>query len=63
MPADKSRSRAAAWRAHDLSQLEHFASLSLAAKMRAVEGMAEVARRLVRMRECGELKPVRARRR
>ncbi|MBI2921419.1 MAG: hypothetical protein HYY18_10090 [Planctomycetes bacterium] len=49
---------AAAWRAHNLSQLEYFASLSLAAKMRAVEGMADVVRRLTEMRERGELKPV-----
>lgn len=64
MPIKRTSSRAAAaWRAHNLSQLEYFASLSLAAKMRAVEGMADVVRRLTEMREKGEFKPASRRRR
>lgn len=53
----KPSNAAAAWRAHNLSQLEYFASLSLAEKMRAVEGMADVVRRLTAMRRMGALKP------
>lgn len=39
-----------AWRAHNLSQLLYFRSLSLREKLEAVEGMAEVVRLLERMR-------------
>ncbi len=39
-----------AWRAHNLSQLLYFRSLSLREKFEAVEGMAEVVRLLERMR-------------
>lgn len=42
--------RARAWQAHNLSQLMYFRSLSLRAKLEAVEGMAEVVRLLERMR-------------
>jgi hypothetical protein len=51
--ADKS---AAAWREHRLSQLQHFRSLSLRSKMQAVEGMADVVRRLADMRRLGKLR-------
>jgi hypothetical protein len=39
-----------AWRAHNLSQLLYFQSLSLREKFEAVEGMAEIVRLLERMR-------------
>lgn len=39
-----------AWRAHNLSQLLYFRSLSLREKLEAVEGMTEVVRLLERMR-------------
>jgi hypothetical protein len=45
-----SRTKRAAWRAHNLSQLLYFRSLSLREKLEAVEGMAEVVRLLERMR-------------
>jgi hypothetical protein len=48
---------AAAWREHNLAQLQYFSSLSLRAKLRAVEGMADVVRRLEHMRRSGKLKP------
>jgi hypothetical protein len=44
-----------AWREHNLSQLRYFASLSLRAKLQAVEGMADVVRRLEQMRRDGKL--------
>ncbi|MGZ8153888.1 MAG: hypothetical protein ACXW12_14965 [Burkholderiales bacterium] len=44
-----------AWEEHNLAQLEHFRSLSLREKLEAVEGMADVVRRLHEMRERGEL--------
>ena len=47
---------AAAWRHHRLSQLRHFKSLSLRTKMQAVEGMADVLRRLADMRRLGKLR-------
>jgi hypothetical protein len=34
------------WLAHNLSQLRYFRSLSLREKMQAVEGMADIVRRL-----------------
>jgi len=63
MPAKKSPKAAAearAWREHNLSQLRHFQSLSLRAKMKAVQGMADVVRHLQQMREHGEFKPATA---
>jgi len=51
---DKASAEAArteeAWRAHNLSQLLYFRSLSLREKVEAIEGMAEVVRLLERMR-------------
>ena len=44
----------AAWREHSLSQLRYFHSLSLRAKLEAVQGMAVVIRRFREMRERGE---------
>jgi hypothetical protein len=46
----------AAWRQHNLVQLKYFASLSLRAKLLAVEGMADVVRRLAQMRRDGKLR-------
>lgn len=53
---ESSRKRAAAWRQHRQSQLLHFKSLSLRTKMQAVEGMADVLRRLGEMRRLGKLR-------
>lgn len=44
----------AAWEAHNVSQLAYFRSLSLREKMHAVQGMADVVRRLDEMRARGE---------
>lgn len=44
-----------AWEEHNLSQLEYFRSLTLREKLEAVEGMADVVRRLQEMRARGEL--------
>ena len=44
----------AAWREHNVSQLRYFRSLSLRAKLEAVQGMAGVIRRFREMRERGE---------
>ena len=38
------------WRAHNVSQLLYFRSLTLREKLEAVEGMADVVRLLERMR-------------
>jgi hypothetical protein len=49
--ADPQGARAAeAWRAHNLSQLLYFRSLSLREKLEAVEGMTDIVRLLERMR-------------
>lgn len=45
----------AAWREHNLAQLQHFRSLSLRARLAAVEGMADVIRRFEQMRRDGKL--------
>jgi len=45
-----------AWKNHNLSQLEYFRSLTLREKLEAMQGMADVARRLLEMRRRGELK-------
>ena len=58
----KVAAEARAWEEHNLSQLRHFQSLSLRAKMKAVQGMADVVRRLQQMRANGELKPATGRR-
>lgn len=49
-PDDESSAQARAWQAHNLSQLLYFRSLSLRAKLEAVEGMADVVRLLEQMR-------------
>lgn len=59
--AADARRRAAAWKEHNLSQLRHFASLPLPEKMRAVEGMADVVRRLLELRGRGRSKRTTAR--
>ena len=57
MSAESDRSmQRAAWRAHNLSQLLYFRSLSLREKLEAVEGMAEVVRLLERMRAAEKTK-------
>ena len=43
----------AAWREHNLSQLRYFHSLSLRAKLEAVQDMADVIRRFREMRAQG----------
>jgi len=43
----------AAWRAHELSQLRYFRSLSLRQKLEAVQGMADVLRLFKEMRQQG----------
>jgi len=45
-----------AWREHSLSQLRYFRSLSLRARMEAVQGMADVIRRFEEMRRQGKLR-------
>src|SRR5688500_9851362 len=45
-----------AWEEHNLSQLKYFQSLSLREKLAAIQGMADVTRRLRGMRTRGELK-------
>jgi hypothetical protein len=55
--SDSSTKRAReSWRAHNLSQLLYFRSLSLREKLEAVEGMAEVVRLLERMRAAEKTK-------
>lgn len=49
----KSGSQSSAWDEHNLSQLRYFRSLSLRSKMNAVEGMANLVRRLQKMKEQG----------
>lgn len=44
-----------AWREHELSQLKYFNSLSLRAKLQAVEGMADVVRRFEQLRAEGKI--------
>jgi len=44
------------WRAHELSQLRRFRALSLRQKLEAVEGMADVVRRLDQMRREGKFR-------
>lgn len=43
----------AAWAAHNLSQLRYFQSLSLRAKLEAVQGMADIVRRFQALRREG----------
>lgn len=45
-----------AWREHELAQLRQFRSLTLRARLEAVEGMADVIRRLETMRREGKLR-------
>jgi len=49
----RERDERAAWAAHNLSQLRFFRSLSLRAKLEAVQGMADVVRRFREMRRQG----------
>jgi hypothetical protein len=49
-----------AWREHELSQLKYFNSLSLRAKLQAVEGMADVVRRFRQLRAEGKIHSVAA---
>lgn len=43
-----------AWREHNLSQLRYFRSLSLRARLEAVQGMADVIRRFEELRRQGK---------
>ena len=45
-----------AWEEHNLAQLRYFRSLSLHEKLDAVQGMADVVRRLREMRAQGDLR-------
>jgi len=53
MTDDIPRDPNAAWIEHNLSQLRYFRSLSLRAKLEAVQGMADVVRRFRQMRAEG----------
>jgi len=44
----------AAWREHNLAQLRYFRSLSLRARLEAVQGMADVVRRFEEMHRQGK---------
>ena len=50
-------SKEEAWRDHNLSQLRYFRSLSLREKFLAIEGMADVIRRLEEARASGAHQP------
>jgi hypothetical protein len=52
----KLASESVGWRAHELSQLRRFRALSLRQKLEAVEGMADVVRRLDQMRREGKFR-------
>jgi hypothetical protein len=54
---EKTPEQEAAWREHNLAQLRYFSSLSLRARLEAVEGMADVVRRFEEMRRQGKLQP------
>jgi hypothetical protein len=45
-----------AWREHNLAQLRYFRSLSLRARMQAVQGMADVIRRFEELRRQGKFR-------
>ncbi len=47
---------ATAWHEHNISQLRHFRSLSLRARLEAVQGMADVVRHFRQMRVEGRFK-------
>jgi hypothetical protein len=60
MPADNqtvARLAERGWDEHNLSQLRYFRSLSLREKLQAVEGMADVVRRLQQIRAQGGFEP------
>jgi hypothetical protein len=44
------------WREHNLAQLRYFRSLSLRARIEAVQGMADVIRRFEEMRRQGKFR-------
>jgi len=52
--------QAAAWNAHNLSQLRYFSSLSLRTKLEAVQGMADTIRHFNLMRAQGKFRRLRA---
>jgi hypothetical protein len=52
---DTEEHRRRAWDENNLEQLLYFGSLTLREKLRAVEGMCDVVRRLSEMRARGEL--------
>jgi hypothetical protein len=54
LPGSTSESKG--WRAHELSQLRRFRALPLRRKLEAVEGMADVVRRLDEMRREGQFR-------
>jgi hypothetical protein len=53
---DKPSDPELAWREHNLAQLRYFRSLSLRARMEAVQGMADVIRRFEAMRRQGKFR-------
>jgi CRISPR-associated endonuclease/helicase Cas3 len=53
---ERTREEQRSWEEHDRAQLRQFRAMSLCEKLKAVEGMADVVRRLEEMRERGELK-------
>ena len=52
-PGHMPRDTSSAWIEHNISQLRYFRSLSLRAKLEAVEGMADIVRRFRQMRANG----------
>ncbi len=53
MTDDTPGDQTSAWIEHNISQLRYFRSLSLRAKLEAVQGMADVVRRFRQMRVDG----------
>lgn len=53
MTAEERAAQDTAWAQHNLSQLRYFRSLSLRARLEAVEGMADVIRHFEMMRTSG----------
>lgn len=59
MTDDARAARDAAWLEHELSQLRYFRSLTLRAKLEAIQQLADTARQFERMRAEGRFRAVR----
>jgi hypothetical protein len=55
IPVNPDKKTQAAWLEHELSQARYFNSLSLRAKLQAVEGMADVVRRFRQLHAEGKI--------